>query len=38
MTSLGGRWQAPFHWEKNDTEWAACPKKDEEIHRTFCGT
>ena len=38
MTSLGGRWQAPFHWERNDTDWAACPKKDEEIHRTFCGT
>ena len=38
ITSLGGRWQAPFHWEPNDTEWAACPKKDEEIHRTFCGT
>ena len=38
MTSLGRRWQAPFHWEQNDTEWAACPKKDEEIHRTFCGT
>jgi len=38
MTNLTGRWQAPFHWEKNDTDWAACPKKDEEIHRTFCGT
>ena len=38
MTSLGRRWQAPYQWEKNDAEWAACPKKDEEIHRTFCGT
>jgi uncharacterized protein YdiU (UPF0061 family) len=38
MISLGERWRAPYRWEKNDTEWAACPKKDEEIHRTFCGT
>ena len=28
----------PYSWDAEDLQWAAGPKKDEEILRTFCGT
>jgi len=38
LSTLHKRWQTPYSWDAEDLQWAAGPKKDEEILRTFCGT
>ena len=32
------RWQTPFDWQTDDSDWAAGPSDQERITRTFCGT
>lgn len=38
MDTLHSRWQAPFSWQAGDEQFAATPKSEEQVHRTFCGT
>ena len=38
METLQSRWQDPFNWHAGDEQFAAAPKREEQVHRTFCGT
>ncbi len=32
------RWQAPFEWQTDESNWATGPTDQERVTRTFCGT
>ena len=38
LTACYERWQTPFEWQTDDSDWAAGPTDQERVTRTFCGT
>jgi uncharacterized protein YdiU (UPF0061 family) len=38
LERLQARWRAPWQWQADDSVYAAAPREDEQVHRTFCGT
>ncbi len=38
LERLQARWRAPWQWQGDDMVYAAAPREDEQVHRTFCGT
>ena len=38
LTACYDRWQTPFEWRTDDSDWAAGPTDQERVTRTFCGT
>lgn len=38
LERLYRRWQYPHQWRRDDVEFAAAPKPEQEVTRTFCGT